>query len=802
MASKWLQRLRAFESEFYAYLNQHAGDSLSASKFIEMYLSYEYSGERNADVMRTFLIAEAILVAGEDFRTTSKDLKTLVELWNDLQTNEIQSDDQAVSMEAVRYLAAAVQSWMDLRLADAASQLKAVMSSRKTLPESWKARIALISGRLMLRLGRMDEGLTTLNELILCEFIPVAMKARIAIAEHLQLAGDSAGCAAFLSDEFFQSSATQDQLLRAEWLVLVSEFHETKRARVISQELQLHGRHRNFQTNLEGLMLSFSKRLSEEVSLLAPESARKTLRSKDDSERIDALDFYSFVLSAHSAQRSNDGKIGVADVLKLELMQNKILDYYQHTLAVLVVQTVSSNTTAKPRLATISPVVTIAKANDQYGSALPQITNPVNKPMQKKILSRELFVSTFALRASAKLLKIRLKKLVDRDVDLNADITSALAELVATYAGMMRGPLMKLAQMANFFGFALPSATRERLHDLFDNSRFFSSDKARDVVEAELGKLIEDVFKTWIDRPIACASVAQVHKAQLHNGDWVAVKILHPDFDAMLRSDMRMIKSILPLMRWLFPHSDASAHFQKNFESLENESDFNHEASVMRKFREHFAGDPLIHVPKVVDELSSRRILVMEFVDGTSFRQFASVHSVEERAASVNTIHRFIGKSMFEMGMINPDMHPGNFIFLRDGRVSFIDLGMSNSVDTVRAKLYRDLLNAATDRNTEATKEALIALGFADEQNNQLLVNAVHAAFVEDEHGLLMANDQSIRAIQELFSRTMYSQLKSPLPASDFLVPRAIFTFMNTVRELMGSTAPRRTSKSATSIAS
>jgi len=582
--------------------------------------------------------------------------------------------------------------------------------------------------------------------------------------------------------------------------VLATDLQESLRIRDIASEVQQKGRHRNFQTNLEGLLLQFSKRLSAEIPLLSPESARKTLRNKNESERVDSQEFYNFVLSAYSSKKSHKKSHDViAEVLRLELAQNKLLDHYQYRLAGLVVQALSQHETVRSQLNSLSE--SSAKLAVVSAALAPKDTTSTNKPLQRKILSRELFVSTFALRASATLLKIRLKKLVDRDVDLDADITTSLAELVASYAGMMRGPFMKLAQMANFFGFSLPSATRERLHDLFDNSRFVSADRARSIVETELGRPIDDVFQTWIDRPIACASVAQVHKAQLRTGEWVAVKIQHPDFDAMLRSDMRMIKSILPLMRWLFPNSDASAHFQKNFESLEIESDFHHEAEMMRKFRAHFAQDADVHVPKVFDELTSRKILVMEFVEGTSFRQYAESASMEDRAQSIRTIHKFIGKTTFEMGLINPDLHPGNFIFRTDGKVSFIDLGMSAVIDVERAKLYRSLLNAALSGDDSSTKRALFQLGFADDKNAEILSKAVHAAFIQDEHGLLLANDDTIKAIQNLFGRSTYSQLKSPLPASDFLVPRALFTFMNTVRELMGSTSPGKSKSSVKALA-
>ena len=184
---------------------------------------------------------------------------------------------------------------------------------------------------------------------------------------------------------------------------------------------------------------------------------------------------------------------------------------------------------------------------------------------------------------------------------------------------------MKLGQVMSFLDVGLvPEEYREdfqrKLGELRDAAPKVSLDQMRKVIEAEYGEPLAAVFAEFDGDPIAAASIGQVYRARLHDGREVAVKVQYPGVAAAVRSDMQNLGMIMRLMNRLAPGLDARALAKEIRERIDEELDYELEASNQRAMARIFRGHPFIVVPAVVGSLSRERVMVTEFVHGQRLR--------------------------------------------------------------------------------------------------------------------------------------------------------------------------------------
>jgi hypothetical protein len=202
----------------------------------------------------------------------------------------------------------------------------------------------------------------------------------------------------------------------------------------------------------------------------------------------------------------------------------------------------------------------------------------------------------------------------------------------------------------------------------------------REVIERELGHPAEEVFE-WIgERPMAAASIGQVHAAHLRDGREVVVKVQYPGVADAIRADLantELICSFARLAMKLSPirmTADPSALAEEVTERITEELDYRIEAANQTEFATYYRGHPFIRIPEVVRELSTERILVMDEHDG--LRWSAALDQPQElKDAWGEVIDRFVFGSLYELSAFNADPHPGNYLFHDDGSVSFLDFG-------------------------------------------------------------------------------------------------------------------------------
>jgi ubiquinone biosynthesis protein len=261
------------------------------------------------------------------------------------------------------------------------------------------------------------------------------------------------------------------------------------------------------------------------------------------------------------------------------------------------------------------------------------------------------------------------------------------------------GPtFIKFAQVLATRPDIFPDAVTRELKKLQDSVDPFPASKAREVIERELGRSINELFLRFDERPLAAASIAQVHRACLKEGGEVVVKVLRPGIDRVIEADINILQGLAVLIEDNLPESRAFSPtklVEEFARSLSLETDFRREAVNIKKFAGNFASESGLQVPRVFEEHLGRGVKVEEYIDGYRADDIDAI-----RAAGIDgkkcaaTLCRVILKSIFEHRFFHADPHPGNVFVTRDGRIALIDFGAMGRVDRKRLQQILTLLLA------------------------------------------------------------------------------------------------------------
>jgi predicted unusual protein kinase regulating ubiquinone biosynthesis (AarF/ABC1/UbiB family) len=309
--------------------------------------------------------------------------------------------------------------------------------------------------------------------------------------------------------------------------------------------------------------------------------------------------------------------------------------------------------------------------------------------------------------------------------------------------GQMKGAAMKLGQFASFIDTEfIPEEYREiyqeQLAKLRTDAPAMPWEKVEEVLEEEYeGEPLSELFADFEQEAFAAASIGQVHRAELPDGRAVAVKIQYPGIAEALDADLRNAGTIVRLARALAPGLDAKAIAAELRERVMEELDYEYEAQNQRSFSRAYRDHPFIYVPDVITRLSRRRVLVTELVEGVGFEQVKELPH-EERSRFGEIVFRGSFGSIYHLRHFNADPHPGNYILMADGRVAFIDFGMTKKLTHDQIVLEQRTIDAAFHDDPEGFRDALHEIGFIknpsklDAERLMEHMMAVSGWFVED----------------------------------------------------------------------
>jgi predicted unusual protein kinase regulating ubiquinone biosynthesis (AarF/ABC1/UbiB family) len=280
------------------------------------------------------------------------------------------------------------------------------------------------------------------------------------------------------------------------------------------------------------------------------------------------------------------------------------------------------------------------------------------------------------------------------------------AEQIVDALGHMKGAAMKLGQVMSFLDVGLvPEEYREefqrKLGKLRDAAPTVTFKEMRKVIEEELEGPLKGVFEEFDEEPIAAASIGQVYRARLRDdGREVAVKVQYPGVAAAVRADMQNLGLILRVLKRIAPGMDPQAIGKEIRDRIEEELDYELEATNQRTLARIFRGHPFIVVPEVVTSLSRERVMVSDFVHGTGFEELKR-YPQEERDRMGEILFRFYFGCLYRHREFSGDPHPGNSKLLDDGRMAFLDFGLFKRMPPGTVELEIAVTRAVIEGNTE-----------------------------------------------------------------------------------------------------
>lgn len=349
------------------------------------------------------------------------------------------------------------------------------------------------------------------------------------------------------------------------------------------------------------------------------------------------------------------------------------------------------------------------------------------------------------------------------------------------------GPtFIKIGQSLSTRADLLPLEYVKALGQLQDRVPEFDPNQAIAIIEAELGYPIHLLYQDFDPTPIAAASLGQVHRARLHTGEEVVVKVQRPGLEQLFAMDFQIVGRLVRWIDRLVPNArqyDIKAIHQEFSEILGREIDYVQEAMNADRFRHNFADHDRIVVPKIYPKYTTRRVLTMEYVPGIKVndRQSLLAIGIDPREINHLGICAYL-KQLLQDGFFQADPHPGNMAVSQDGKLIFYDFGMMAEVQPINRNQMVQTFFAVLKKDTDQVVSTLVDMGLvepmADMTPVKRIVNVLVDRFADKPVEL-----QAFKSLRnELYS--VFEQQPFRLPAKMTFIIKALTTLDGVARDL------------------
>jgi predicted unusual protein kinase regulating ubiquinone biosynthesis (AarF/ABC1/UbiB family) len=341
--------------------------------------------------------------------------------------------------------------------------------------------------------------------------------------------------------------------------------------------------------------------------------------------------------------------------------------------------------------------------------------------------------------------------------------------------GEMKGAAMKVGQMLSLHVGLLPAEVAEVLRNLQGNAPRVPSEVMRYEVEGSLGAPIQELFAEFEEEAFAAASIGQVHRARLHDGRLVAVKVQYPLIREVVEADLKNLKTLLRALFSMVFDADFEPLWREMRDILLEELDYEHEAENMRAMGSLHEDIAEIVIPEVVDELSSSRVLTMEYLEGASADEACSERYPQRmRDRWGEVLFELELRGLFEHRLLHADPNLANFSFLDDGRIIVYDFGCLKRVPERIACGYARLLLAACEDRREAIPGMLAEIGLVKADGAALDLGLIEpyvdlfAEILRDDRPYVFGEDE------DLYERVVELGMANWQHATDLRFPEDI----------------------------
>ncbi|MGX6570486.1 ABC1 kinase family protein [Cupriavidus necator] len=352
------------------------------------------------------------------------------------------------------------------------------------------------------------------------------------------------------------------------------------------------------------------------------------------------------------------------------------------------------------------------------------------------------------------------------------------------FADLLQGlgtTFVKLGQHLSLRADLLPEDTLRALERLQDHVSPFSVDVAENIIELAFGRSTEEIFASFDRKPLAAASIAQIHRATLANGHDVIVKIRRPNIRAQVDSDMRLLRRVAHIAQRLAPTLrplNPVAVVDEIWSNLRREIDLAREARNVRRFADATRDSPTVFVPDVIDGLWTETVLVQEFSHG---RRIDEIHGEQGMIVAQSIVDSYVHQ-LFSIGYFHGDPHPGNLFVMPDLRVCFHDFGIVGHIDRRLRRALAAFATAFVEQNADWVVDAWLDMGLIRQHADRRIFLEVVGDLLRDFADLPLREWSIANALSRLIAAGRSSAVGLP---SDLLVfSRTVLLLESTLQRI------------------
>jgi ubiquinone biosynthesis protein len=346
----------------------------------------------------------------------------------------------------------------------------------------------------------------------------------------------------------------------------------------------------------------------------------------------------------------------------------------------------------------------------------------------------------------------------------------ALEELGPTF--------VKLGQILSTRPDLIPFEYIKELSKLQDQVPPFPYDDVRETIKSETGKLPQEIFEHFDETPLAAASIGQVHRATLKDGEAVVVKIQRPGIHKIIEVDLEIMLHLAGLMERHLEELEAyrpTRIVEEFARSLEKEINYRTEASHIERFARQFMDDETVYIPKVFRQMSTQRILTMEYVEGI---KASEVERLQKEGYDLPEITRrgtsLIMKQIFDFGFFHADPHPGNILALPNNVIGLLDFGMVGRISRQEREAFSDLVTQVIRGDEKKVADAVLNLTNYDKEPDRIEFERDFAELIDQYLYRPLKELQIGRLLQQLLE--ILTKYRLGLKPDLFLMMKALST--------------------------
>jgi len=353
------------------------------------------------------------------------------------------------------------------------------------------------------------------------------------------------------------------------------------------------------------------------------------------------------------------------------------------------------------------------------------------------------------------------------------------AEDLKLILGGLKGPMMKVAQFLTTIPDALPAEYAKELSQLQANAPSMGAAFVRRRMQGELGPSWQKNFTSFNQEAAAAASLGQVHRATLPDGREVACKLQYPDMASTMEADLRQLRVAMSIFRRMDESIDTDDIYTELAERLREELDYTREAAQMRLYGIMLRDTPMVHVPKPIEGLCTKRLVTMDWLEGRALmKRLDENPPMDERNVMAEALFRAWYVPFYQYGVIHGDPHLGNYQIRPDGSLNLLDYGAIRVFPAHFVRAVIDLFEAVRDDDREKSHHAYESWGFKDLSNEKMDILNMWAKFLYEP--LL---DDRVRKITDIddptFGRSVAEKVHAGLKRVGGVKPPREFVLMD-----------------------